>query len=154
MDNFQNTVKQARYEAWAILEHCYKQIQIKDDKLIEYILLHLIKTIPHSKIRLGPRWQNGIVEDSKRYLEVEKDYTVFLSIEDDMCKYKRKEDDIAVLKAEDKLYISAHISDAQSLCCDAIKVSELTLDALTNKINEMIGHLKEKKNNIIKRNKK
>ena len=145
MDNFQNAVKQARNESWAIIERCYKEIETKDDKLIEYILLHLIKSIPHSKIRLGPRWQNGMIKDTgKRYLEIDKDYTVFLSVEDDMYKYQKKEDDISVLKAEDKLYISAHKTNTQSLCCDTIKISELTLEALTNKINEMIEHLKEK----------
>lgn len=142
MNSFKTAVNQARKESWSIIEKAYQEIQARDNKLIEYLLLHLIKTIPHSKIKLGERWVNNESKKDKRYLEVDKGFTVFLSIEDDMYKYCKQEDSIEVLKAEDKIYISAHIINTASMCCDAIKISDLTLEALTDKIKEMIEHLK------------
>lgn len=143
MNDFTNAVIQARSDIWRIIEKAYSEIQSKDNKLVEYIYLHLIKTIPHSKIRLGERWiKNKAIKD-KLYLEIEKDYTIFINVEDRMDKYYKEEDDINELKKHDKLYISAHISNTQSMCCDAVILSELTLDKLTNKINEMVQHLKE-----------
>ena len=147
MDNFQNAIKQARNESWNILEKAYNEIKNKNDKLLEYIYLHLIKTIPFSKIKIGPSWSNGIVKQDKRYLEIEKEITIFIEIEDQMSNYYKKEDDIEILKAEDKLYISGHIVNTQILCYDSIKIDELSLEGLTNRIDYIIKRLKEKQNN-------
>lgn len=148
MDDFQNAIKQGRSEVWSIIEKSYDEIRSKNSKLIEYIYLHLIKTVPHSKIMLGERWVKGKAVKDKRYLEVDKEITIFIEIEDEMGKYFNKEDDIEILKPLDKLYISGHIKDTQILCCDSININELTLEILTNRVNYIITNLKEKQNQL------
>lgn len=141
MDNFQLAVLQARKETWAIIADAYKEIRKKDDKLIEYILVHLIKTVPHAKIKLGERWTKRQASKDKKFLEVDKKYAIFIELEDKMSSYYKDEDDIDFLRSKDTLYISAHIPNSMTMCCESIGLEALTLEKLTDTVNAIIQTL-------------
>lgn len=147
MHTFQKTLNENRNEAWNILEEAYIKIRKKEDDLLCFLFAQLSNTIPHSKVKFGERWDKGVASKDKIYMEINYPFnttnlfTVFLSIEDDKYKYQVKEDDIAILKKNDKLYISIHIPNTNSLIFDFINLSDLTLDKLSNKIMKMIKSL-------------
>lgn len=125
---------------WEELERAYVKIKSKEEKLLEYIYLHLIKEIHESKIRLGDNKKS-----STRYLDIEDTFTVIISLEDEMDKYMKKEDDIKVLKQNDSIHISCYPKGKIApSCIESIKISDIDLDSLVKKIREMIGILRKK----------
>lgn len=146
MDQFQNAIKKARNEIWDIVEATYVDIEKKEDKLLEYILIHLIKEIPNSRIRLGEKWKKGeCISNANRYLEIENDFTIFLSLNDEKEKYMKKEDDITVLKQNDSLHISCYPKGKIApSCIESIRIDDIELKSLVEKIKEMIDIVRKK----------
>lgn len=140
MDQFQNAIKKARDEMWEELEKAYTKIKSKEDKLLEYIYLHLIKEIHESKIRLGDNKKS-----STRYLDIENNFTVIISLNDDMDKYMKKEDDVEVLKQNDFIHISCYPKGKITpSCIESVKITDVTLDSLVKKIRELVSDLRKK----------
>lgn len=140
-DQFQNAIQKARNEIWDKVEKAYVEIKNKEEKILEYIYLHLIKEIHNSKIRLG---DNKIA--TTRYLDIEDNFTIIISLNDEMHKYMKKEDDINVLKEFDTIHISCYPKGKISpSCIDSIKVKDISLNTLVEKIKEMVDVLRKKR---------
>ena len=125
---------------WEKIQKAYQEIKSKEDKLLEYIYLHLIKEIHGAKIRLG--------DDKKknsRYLDIENNFTVIISLNDEMDKYMKKEDDINVLKQYDSIHISCYPKGKIApSCIESIRIDDIDLNSLVLKIREMIDILRKK----------
>lgn len=146
MDQFQIAIKQARNEIWKKIESAYAEIEKKEDKLLEYILIHLIKEIPDSKIKLGEKWKKGeSIGNSNRYLEIENSFTIFLSLNDEKEKYMKKEDDIDILKQNDSLHISCYYKGKIApSCIESIKIDDIELKSLIETIKKMVDNVRKK----------
>ena len=140
MDQFQNAIKKARSEMWEKIQKAYLEIKSREDKLLEYIYLHLIKEIHGAKIRLGDDKKSN-----SRYLDIENNFTVIISLNDEMDKYMKKEDDINVLKQYDSIHISCYPKGKIApSCIESIRIDDIDLNSLVLKIREMIDILRKK----------